>query len=115
MVYQMDPNPNQWQTISFDLGSNAATLAITIDGQVVDPPVGLDNLYRVQKGADVFAPQALRGYWENDSTLFVQQLYMGELNDAEFQVLLSTEEVSLIGKRLLDNLEVKMHGVRIVQ
>ena len=45
----------------------ADTVAVIINGQVIEPPIGLDNVYRVQKQAGVFAPGALRGYWEDDT------------------------------------------------
>jgi CubicO group peptidase (beta-lactamase class C family) len=115
VVYQLDPNPFEWQTISFDMKPGADTISVTINGQAVDPRVGLDNLYRIQKGTDVFAPEAMRGYWQNDSTLFVQLIYLGELNDSEVQVDFSAAEVSLIVKGIVNGQEIKLHGKRIIQ
>ena len=114
-VYQLDPNPTEWQTISFAMQRGADTMTVTINGQVVDPQVGLDHLYRIQAGVDVFAPQAMRGYWENDSTLFVQLVYLGELSDTEFQLVFAADDLNMIGHGVVDGQEIKLHGKRIVK
>jgi len=114
VVYEMEPNPFQWQTISFAIQPEADTVPVTINGQTFDPQVGMDHVYRIQKGADIFAPQAMRGSWENDSTLFVQLLYLGELSEAEIRMVFSADGLTVAGENLITGQEIKVHGKRII-
>ena len=95
VVYQIDPNPNQWETIAFDIQPGSSTVTTTINSQTVDPPIGLDGLFRIQSGVDIFAPLAMRGTWENEHTLDIQLVYLGEFGDIDCQVDLSIDEVNL--------------------
>lgn len=113
LVYQLDPNPNQWETISFAFERGGDTLTATLNGETVDPLIGLDNRFRIQKQADVFAPQAIRGYWENDATLVVQQIYLGEIADNELRAVFSQDTIDINGKGVVNGQPIEMHGKRV--
>jgi CubicO group peptidase (beta-lactamase class C family) len=113
LVYQVDPNPYGWETISFAFQPGAETLTVTINGQAIDPQVGLDGVFRIQKGADIFAPEAIRGTWENEDTLSVQTLYLGEFNDTAFRVVFSQEDVNVTAKSVINIQDINLHGKRI--
>jgi hypothetical protein len=114
VVYQLDDNPNQWQTISFDIQPGADTTTITINRQAFDPPVGLDNLYRIQAGADIFAPNGMRGYWENDHRLNVQLINLGEINDIVIGVEFYPDELTITVKNVVTGQEIKLRGKQII-
>ncbi len=112
IVYQMDANPNQWQTISFEIKRDADTLPVTLNGQAVDPAIGLDNLYRIQKGTDLYSPLAMRGAWQDQNTLLVQMVYLGELGDVNMRIVFSADELNVTGNDVATNQEIQMHGKR---
>lgn len=58
----------------------------------------------------------MRGHWENDTTMFIQLINIGEvLNDTDFQMVFSEEEVSLLGTRVVIGQEIELHGKRITK
>lgn len=113
--YQLDPNPNQWETISFDIEKGAETVAVSINGQAIDPPIGLDHVYRLQQQTGVFAPTAMLGNWENENTLFVKNFNLGEINDVEIWVNFSAEEINLHPKSVANCQEMDMHGKHLAE
>ena len=46
-TYQLADNPTGWQTVQFVFAEGQPQASVTIDGVTLDPPIGLDNLYRV--------------------------------------------------------------------
>ena len=115
LVYKLEPNPNQWDTISFAMQRDFDTMTATLNGQVVDPPIGLDNTYRIQKGGDVFAPLAFRGNWVNDATLNINLIYLGELGDIELQAVFSADELNMTGKDVVNGQVINFHGKKVTE
>jgi CubicO group peptidase (beta-lactamase class C family) len=110
IVYQLENNTNQWVTISFDIQPESDTVIVTVNDQPVDPPIGLDGVFRIQSGAEIFAPQAMRGTWVDDHTFDIQLVYLGELGDIDCQADLAVDEVNLICKSVVMGQEMVMHG-----
>ena len=111
IVYRLEPNPNQWATISFDIQAGSEIVTATVNDQVVDPAISLDGRFRIQSGEDVYSRQGLRGVWENDHTLIIQSVYLGEFNDIDCQVDFGLEEVNLICRSVVMGQEMTIHGV----
>jgi CubicO group peptidase (beta-lactamase class C family) len=112
-VYQLDPNPFQWESITFDIQDGADSMTASVNGQVIDPPIGLDRLYRVQEQEDLFSPLALRGRWEDERTLAVQMVYLGEIGDIELQIKFSAGELNMTIEKVVTGEEFKLYGERL--
>jgi hypothetical protein len=109
----MEANTFGWETFSFSMEPNADTMTVTLNGQPVDPPIGLDNRYRVQQQEGVFSPEAMRGRWEDGSTLSVQLVNLGQLSDLNLQIVFTEDAIDLHGNSVVDGQEIKLHGVRV--
>jgi hypothetical protein len=88
-------------------------MTASVNGQVIDPPIGLDRLYRVQEQEDLFSPLALRGRWEDERTLAVQMVYLGEIGDIELQIKFSAGELNMTIEKVVTGEEFKLYGERL--
>ena len=110
LEYQLDENPFQWKTIAFDFTSDPKVIPIRVNGEAVDPPVGLDHVFRIQKPLNENLRSAIRGHWENENTLFIQLITIGGLNDYDFRVVFSDDAVDLSGTTVYNGQQIKLHG-----
>lgn len=111
--YKLNPNPNQWDTISFSFTQEADTITININGADVDPLVGLDNQFRIQTVPEGVSPLAFRGYWIDSSNLYIEYRTLGEFGDINFRVSFSDVILTIRGATIIDNQKVMFQGSRV--
>ena len=52
-------------------------------------------------------------YWEDENTLVIQLIYIGELGDQEVRVVFSTDAIDVLGKDVINGQKFKLHGRRV--
>ena len=67
-TYQLADNPSGWQTIRFVFAQGRPEVTVEVNGVAFDPPIGLDNVYRVGQAAGG-VQRCLRGTWQPDGSL----------------------------------------------
>ena len=110
--YTLEDNPFGWQTISFNFqdSPNEVKISISSNGDTGQLEVGLDNVYRMVAGGDSTFPQGLRGHWEGQNTLVVDDIYPGQMLQFKYQIQFSRETVHITQLEKYSGNEVELQG-----
>jgi CubicO group peptidase (beta-lactamase class C family) len=92
-TYTLENNPFGWQTVALSFQDNAGEVTVTVDGQQL--AIGLDNVYRIVGGATSMFPEELRGYWENQDTLVVEDIFPGQMQELTYQIQFSGDAIHI--------------------
>lgn len=111
-TFQLDSNPAGWKTILFDFQEGKDEVGIQIDGNWLEPNIGLDNLYRTTEGEENNPVTAFRGSWEDDNTFMVEEIVVGEQYENEYRIVFEAADLSItVRNRLFGGDEITLHGV----
>jgi hypothetical protein len=93
-TYTLGDNPFGWTSmiLSFQDGSDEAK--VTING-VRQYTLGMDNLYRIFTIDNPLFPDAVRGQWENQETLVVEDIKLGQLENTTLRIQFSGEDINI--------------------
>jgi hypothetical protein len=92
-TYALADNPVGWQTMVFSFQDKADEFTVTANGQQV--AVGLDDVYRTSTPADSRFPEELRGHWENQGTLVVEDLLPAQMQKFTFRIQFSGDAIDI--------------------
>ncbi|HTP11687.1 MAG TPA: serine hydrolase [Anaerolineae bacterium] len=91
-TYQLENNPF-WQTVAFSFTDGADAVKVTVDGvQVI---VGLDNVYRIIAGSDSTFPQGFRSRWEDQDTLVIESITLGQTGGTTVRIQFTGDAIHL--------------------
>jgi CubicO group peptidase (beta-lactamase class C family) len=93
-AYTLADNAFGWHTMTFTFQDQADEATVTVDGQQL--AIGLDNVYRTPpEVAGSMFPEELRGHWENDDTLVIEDVYPGQMQELTYHVQFSATDVQI--------------------
>jgi CubicO group peptidase (beta-lactamase class C family) len=108
ITFALSDEPDGMQSVALSFGSGAATLALGIDGKIVNLDVGLDNTYRfTQLGAE---SAAARGRWQNDETFVVEVLQLGRADSLTYNLTFTAGRVDGHIDSHIQDEHVQIHG-----
>ena len=107
-TYALEDNPLGWQAmvLRFESGSDQAT--VTVDGTQFS--IGLDNVYRVITGQETQFPEGLRGSWEDENTLVIDDLVIGGMVQGAYRIRFSGDAIDVTRHEKYSGSEVKIRG-----
>ncbi len=108
-TYTLANNPSGWQTMifSFEEGSDEAKVTINGTRQLA---IGLDNTYRIYVVDDPTFPEAIRGRWENQDTLVVEDVKLGQLSRIIIRIQFSGDSILITGQEEYSGSQFEMNG-----
>jgi Tol biopolymer transport system component/CubicO group peptidase (beta-lactamase class C family) len=112
-AYALAENPFGWQTIAFDFLDRVDEVKVSVDlnGGTGQLAVGLDNVYRTAAGGDSTFPEGLRGRWENDDTLVVEDIFPGQMLQFYFRIQFSGDAIHITRLEKYSGSKVELQGV----
>ena len=108
-TYQITDNQTGWQTIQFAFVEGQPQATVTINGAALDPPIGLDGLYRVGQTTGRLQTY-LRGSWQPDGTLVVHEIDFGQLPELTFRVRFDQDHLSITLTNSFADGETQLEG-----
>jgi CubicO group peptidase (beta-lactamase class C family) len=108
-TYTLEANPFGWQTMTFSFQDSADEVTVTVDGQQL--AIGLDNVYRTLGGASNLFPEELRGHWENQDALVVEDIFPGQMQELTYQIQFSGDSIQLTGQEKYSGSQFELRGV----
>jgi CubicO group peptidase (beta-lactamase class C family) len=111
-AYALADNPFGWQTISFNFRDSLDEVRIIVNsnGDTGQLAVGLDNVYRIVEGGDSTFPQELRGSWENQDTLMVEDIYPGQMLQFMYRIQFSEDTIRITQLEKYSGSKVELLG-----
>ena len=111
-TYTLADNPFGWQTISFNFQESLDEVQVTINSNGVTGQlaVGLDNVYRAFAGGDGAFPQEMRGNWEDEDTLVVENIYPGQMLQFTVWIQFSGDVVHITQLEKYSGSKVELQG-----
>ncbi len=108
-IYELDANPAGWRTLQFTFADGESQASIAIDGTVLDPPVGLDNLFRVGQ-ASGGVQRCFRGEWQPDGSFVIHEVDVGEQSELTHRIRFDGSALSITVTDSLWGQEMQIHG-----
>jgi CubicO group peptidase (beta-lactamase class C family) len=111
-AYTLEDNPFGWQTIVFDFQESVDEVCVTVssDGGTGQLAVGLDNVYRTAAGGDSTFPEGLRGSWDNEVTLVVEDIYPGQMLQFNYRIQFSGDAIHITRQEEFSGSKVELQG-----
>jgi len=72
--------------------------------------IGLDNIYRVIPSTDGLFSEALRGHWENEDTLIIEDIVIGQMQRIDYRIRFSKNTVYIIGHEKYSGNRFELQG-----
>jgi hypothetical protein len=104
----LDENAFGWHTIAFSFQDQVDKVTVTVDDQKL--AIGLDNVYRTVATVDAMFPQELRGHWENQDTLLVEDIFPGQMLQYTYQVRFSGDSIQITCQEEYSGSQVELQG-----
>jgi CubicO group peptidase (beta-lactamase class C family) len=108
-TYTLANNPSGWQTMIFSFEDGSDEAKVTING-ARQLAIGLDNTYRIFGVDDPTFPEALRGRWENQDTLVVEDVKLGQLSKIIIRIQFSDDTILITGQEKYSGSQFEMNG-----
>lgn len=108
-TYTLEDNPFGWQTLLFSFQEGASSARIVMNG-AADLLVGLDNAYRTSRTQGNPFPNKLRGHWENQDTFVVEDVLLGQMAQATYQIRFSGDTVHITQQEKYSGSTIEMQG-----
>lgn len=111
-AYTLAENPFGWQTIAFNFldSVDEVKISVSADGGTGELAVGLDNVYRTVAGGDSTFPQELRGSWENEDTLVVEDTFPGQMLQYTYRIQFSGDATHITQMEKYFGSKVELQG-----
>jgi CubicO group peptidase (beta-lactamase class C family) len=93
-TFDLAQNDSGWQTIQFDFTDGGAQSSVLVNGAPVDPPIGLDNVYRVGR-TEEGPTLCMRGSWTAEDTFVVTQLTLGSPSETTARIRFAGDNISM--------------------
>jgi hypothetical protein len=109
-TYNLAHNDAGWQSLEFLFNDGEPQATVVINGSSFDPPIGLDNVYRVGAEQQGGSKPCLRGEWEADGTFVVHELDMGLPTETTIRIRFEGKDMSVAVAQFPTGNEVAMMG-----
>ena len=106
-TFTLNDNPFGWQTIVFSFKDDEATVT-TNDAQTL--AIGLDNVYRMVPSTDGVFSESTRAYCENENTLIIEDIYIGQMQRIDYRVKFSKNTIDISGLEKYSGIQIELHG-----
>jgi len=93
---------------AFSFQDQVDEVTVTVDDQKL--AIGLDNVYRTVATVDAMFPQELRGHWENQDTLLVEDIFPGQMLQYTYQVRFSGDSIQITCQEEYSGSQVELQG-----
>lgn len=108
-TFILKENPFGWQTIVFSFKDTGDEAAVTIN-EVQKLAIGLDNVYRFVPSTDGLFSEALRGHWENEATLVIEDIFVGQMQRLDYRIMFSKTTIDITGREKYSGNLIELHG-----
>jgi CubicO group peptidase (beta-lactamase class C family) len=108
-TFTLAENPFGWHTAIFTLEEGADEAKITIDG-MRQVRVGLDNVYRTLALDNTPFPTEVRGHWENQDTLVLDTMVLGQFMKQIIRIQFSKEKLRMDIEDVVSGSKVEFEG-----
>jgi hypothetical protein len=95
-TFRLDPNPLDWEDITFSFSANSDEAALKVSGQTW-LAIGLDGRYRLTDQVDS-RPAGLRGRWRNSEEFELDHILLGEFVESSARIVFSGEQLTMFIK-----------------
>ncbi len=109
-TYTLNENSFGWTSMIFTFQEGAGEVKVTVNGmrQLV---IGLDNVYRLYTIDSKMFPQAVRGRWENDNSLAVEDITLGQLSNVTLKFQFTGSDLKISGQEKFSGSTFEIVGV----
>jgi len=108
-TYVLEENPFGWHLMSFTFKDGADEAEIVID-DMPQLAIGLDNVFRIFSLGDGTFPQGFRGYWENQDTLVVEAIMLGQIEQFNYRIQFHGDTIQIFGQEKYSGIKIEACG-----
>jgi CubicO group peptidase (beta-lactamase class C family) len=108
-TYTFGENPFGWHSVIFTFKEGVDEGTVTVDG-MRQLRIGLDNVYRTLALDNTPFPSALRGHWENQDTLILDSIVLGQFTKENIRVRFTGDKLHLELEDVSSGSNVEIEG-----